>query len=61
MQDSVIISLATIVSAIIGLCIRYAFKSKCSDVSVCGCLNVHRDTKLETTDEENPPTPAPSL
>ena len=60
MNDSVIITLATIGSALIGLCVRYAFKSKCSDVSLCGCLSVHRDTKAELPDEENPQTTAPS-
>ena len=57
MNDTVIMSLATIASALAGLLIRYAFKSKCSDVSVCGYLNVHRDTKLETPDEKSPQTP----
>jgi hypothetical protein len=48
MNDSVIITLATIGSALIGLCVRYAFKSKCSDVALCGCLSVHKCRMMKT-------------
>jgi len=49
MDDAIIITLATIGSALIGLIIRYSFRSKCSDFNCCfGCLKFHRDTTLET-------------
>ena len=48
MQDAIIITLATIGSALIGLIIRYSFRSKCEDVNCCfGCLKFHRDIKSE--------------
>ena len=48
MEDAIIITLATIFSAICGLIIRYSFKSKCEDVNCCfGCLKFHRDTRSE--------------
>ena len=57
MEDAIIITLATIGSALIGLIIRYSFRSKCEDVSCCfGCLKFHRDIKAEkeiTTQESS--------
>ena len=51
MQDAIIITLATIGSALIGLIIRYSFRSKCEDVNCCfGCLKFHRDVKSEKTE-----------
>ena len=48
MQDAIIITLATIGSALIGLIIRYSFRSKCENVNCCfGCLKFHRDIKSE--------------
>ena len=48
MEDAIIITLATIASAVIGLIIRYSFRSKCEDVSCCcGLLKFHRDTRSE--------------
>ena len=48
MEDAIIITLATIGSALIGLIIRYSFRSKCEDFSCCfGCLKIHRDTRSE--------------
>lgn len=57
MEDAIIITLATISSALIGLIIRYSFRSKCEDVNCCfGCLKFHRDIKSEkeiTTQESS--------
>ena len=57
MDDTIIITLATISSALIGLIIRYTFKSKCEDVTCCfGCLKFHRDInaeKAEITTQES--------
>ena len=48
MEDAIIITLATIGSALIGLIIRYSFRSKCDDISCFyGCLKIHRDVKTE--------------
>ena len=48
MEDAIIITLATIGSALIGLIIRYSFRSKCEDVNCCfGCLKFHRDIRSE--------------
>ena len=48
MDDAIIITLATIFSALVGLIIRYSFRSKCEDVNCCfGCLKFHRDNRSE--------------
>jgi len=48
MEDAIIITLATIASAVIGLIIRYSFRSKCEDVNFCwGFLKFHRDIRSE--------------
>jgi len=48
MDDTIIITLATIFSALIGLIIRYSFRSKCEDVDCCfGCVIFHRDVRSE--------------
>lgn len=56
MDDAIIITLATIASALIGLIIRYSFRSKCEDINCCfGCLKVHRDicSEKEVTTQES--------
>ena len=51
MQDAIIITLSTIGASLAGLLIRYLFRSKCEDVSLCfGCLRFHRDVKSEKTE-----------
>ena len=48
MDDTIIITLATISSALIGLIIRYLFRSKCENVNFCfGCLKFNRDVRSE--------------
>ena len=48
MEDAIIITLSTIGSALIGLIIRYSFRSKCEDVNLCfGCLKITRDIRSE--------------
>jgi len=48
MEDAIIITLATMGSALIGLIIRYSYRSKCEDVNFCwGFLKFHRDVKSE--------------
>jgi len=57
MEDAIIITLATMGSALIGLIIRYSYRSKCEDVNFCwGFLKFHRDVKSEKeiiTEENN--------
>jgi hypothetical protein len=58
MEDAIIITLATIATGIVGLIIRYSFRSKCEDFNCCfGCLKFHRDVRSEkaeiTTQESN--------
>lgn len=49
MVDSVfLLSVVTIASGIIGLCIRYVFKCKCNEIALCcGLIVVHRDIESE--------------
>lgn len=53
--DSVfLLSVVTIGSGIVGLMVRYCFKSKCSDINcLYGCLQIKRDIKSEIELEEN--------
>ena len=45
--------LATLGSGILTISLRYCFKSKCEDVSLCfGFIKVHRDTNAEIKSEE---------
>jgi len=54
MADSTLIyGLATLGSGVLGLSIRYCFKSKCEDVSLCfGLIKIHRNTDDEVKAEE---------
>lgn len=49
MVDSVLLlSIVTISSGVVGLCIRYVFKCKCNEVALCcGLISVHRDINAE--------------
>lgn len=53
MNDTLIYGLATLFIGILTILIRYGFKSKCTDVSLCfGVLNIKRDVKLEIEEEK---------
>jgi hypothetical protein len=45
-QQIMIVSLATMIAGIIGLCIRYSYRSRCSHVRCC-CLEFERDVISE--------------
>lgn len=48
MDNVLLLSVVSVGSALIGLLIKYGFKSKCSDISICfGLLNIKRDTASE--------------
>jgi len=50
---TLIYGLATLGTGVLGLSIRYCFKSKCEDVSLCfGLIKIHRDTESEVKTEE---------
>ena len=54
MEDAILITLATIATGLVGLIIRYSFRSKCEDFNCCfGCLKFHRDVKSEKAEEVN--------
>jgi hypothetical protein len=49
---TLIYGLATLGTGVLGLSIRYCFKSKCEDVSLCfGLIKIHRNTEDEVTAE----------
>lgn len=42
------IAIATVVSASFALCLKYAFKSKCENMSICfGLLSIKRNVAIE--------------
>lgn len=52
-DNTLIYALATLGVGVVGLLIKYGFKSKCSDVSLCcGIISIKRDTEAEIKAEE---------
>ena len=52
-NSTLIYGLATLGRGILTISLRYCFKSKCEDVSLCfGMIKVHRDTEAEVKSEE---------
>lgn len=53
MDNTLIYGLATLGCGILGLVIRYGFKSKCTDVSMCcGVIAIKRDVNAELEEEK---------
>jgi hypothetical protein len=53
MNDTLIYGLGSLAIGLIGLLIRYSFKSKCSDVSILwGCLAIHRNIEEEIKEQQ---------
>lgn len=51
--STLIYGLATLGSGIIGLTVRYCFKSKCEDVNLCfGLIKIHRNTSDEIKEDQ---------
>lgn len=49
------ITVITILTGCVGLCIKYCLKSKCDSVSCCwGGITIHRNVELELNDIESP-------
>lgn len=53
MDSVLVISLATICSGIVIIGLKLCFKSKCSDVNLCGLVTIHRNIELELQLENN--------
>ena len=53
MDNVTIYGLATLGTGVLGLSIRYCFRSKCEDVSLCfGLIKIHRNTEDEVRAEQ---------
>ena len=53
-DNTLIYGLGTLFVGVLGVLIRYSFKSKCSDVSLCfGLMKIKRDTEREVQAERN--------
>jgi len=45
--------ISTLVAGVLGICIRYAFKSKCSEVGLCcDLIHIERDIEMEVKAEQ---------
>ncbi len=54
MNDTLLYGLTTIGVGFLALVVRYTFKSKCSNVSLCfGCVSIKRNINAEMELEEN--------
>ena len=52
-SSTLIYGLATLGSGIMGLTVRYCFKSKCEDVNLCfGLIKIHRNTGDEIKEDQ---------
>lgn len=53
-DNTLIYGLGTLFVGVLGVLIRYGFKSKCSDVSICfGAIKIKRNTDAEVQAERN--------
>lgn len=53
MDNTLIYGLGTLLCGILGLVIRYGFKSKCTDVNMCcGMIAIKRDVNAELEEEK---------
>jgi hypothetical protein len=53
MDSSLIYGLATLGAGLLALLIRYGFKSKCTEISLCfGLVHVQRDIEQEVEEEK---------
>lgn len=65
MDDSLVYGIATLGVGLLALVVKYGFKSKCSDVSLCfGLIHIQRDIEQEIVEqkiENNNPSPSRDL
>lgn len=53
MDGSLIYGIATLGAGVLALVVRYGFKSKCSDVSLCfGLIHIQRDIEGEIEEQK---------
>lgn len=53
MDSSLIYGIATLGAGVLALVVRYGFKSKCSDVSLCfGLIHIQRDIEGEIEEQK---------
>ena len=53
MDDSLIYGIATLGVGLLALIVKYGFKSKCSDVSLCfGLIHIQRDIEQEIQEQK---------
>jgi len=53
MNDSLIYGIATLFTGLVALLVRYGFKSKCSNISLCfGLINIERDIEQEIEEQK---------
>jgi hypothetical protein len=53
MDDSLIYGIATLGVGLLALIVKYGFKSKCSDVSLCfGLIHIQRDITQEIEEQK---------
>ena len=51
-------SVATLLCGSIALCYRMCYKSKCSEIKICGCIKITRDVEIEKEEDMmQPPSP----
>lgn len=52
-EDATLYAMVTLGAGVLGLLIKYGFKSKCSNVSCCfGLIEIVRDIKSEIVEQE---------
>lgn len=52
-NDTILYGMVTLGAALLGVCVRYAFRSKCSEVNICfGLVNIKRDIEGEIENTE---------
>lgn len=60
LSETFLIMLTTTASATVLVCLRWAYKSKCSNVKCC-CMEIQRDVSgEERLDVQQPPSPSNS-
>ena len=53
MEDSLIYGIVTLGAGLVALLVRYGFKSKCSNVSICfGLIKIERDIEQEIEEQK---------
>jgi hypothetical protein len=53
MNDSLIYGISTLGVGLLALIVKYGFKSKCSDVSLCfGLIHIQRDIEQEIEEQK---------